>query len=124
MYDIKLPINIKAGSKVVPINLNWYRNAHFFSLNDAKKNFLEQIKPQLNIPKFNKIHIRYKLWMRTAHKSDVANFCSIVDKFFCDALTHCEIIPDDNFEHIPGVIYEFGGLDKQNPRVDATIIPL
>lgn len=52
---------------------------------------------------------------------DVSNVCSVVDKFFCDALVEEGRIPDDNYDHIPEIKYIFGEVDKTNPRVDVEI---
>ena len=44
-----------------------------------------------------------------------------IDKFFCDALVHYNIIPDDNHNIILNTMDSWGGVDKVNPRVEITI---
>jgi hypothetical protein len=54
----------------------------------------------------------------------VANICSVVDKFFSDALVNLGYIADDNYQHVLGVQYLFGSVDSKNPRVEVTINPI
>lgn len=104
------------------LNLNVYRNTHFNKLNSSKIQFKSQIAPLLKgvtiKPPFI---IRYTLYPKTRRKCDVANICSVVDKYFCDALVELGCIPDDNYDFLKGVSYEFGSVDKDNPRVEAHI---
>ncbi|WVI66551.1 hypothetical protein pVco7_gp105 [Vibrio phage pVco-7] len=77
--------------------------------------------PILNLPSFTKVRIEYVLYPKTKRKTDVANVCSIHDKFFSDALVELGKLPEDNYEHLVEVTYRFGHVDKDNPRVDITI---
>lgn len=49
------------------------------------------------------------------------NITTVVDKFLCDALQEYKIIPDDNCNICCKFIDEFGGIDKNNPRVEVHI---
>lgn len=49
------------------------------------------------------------------------NITTVVDKFLCDALQEYKIIPDDNCNICSLFIDKFGGIDKNNPRVEAYI---
>ena len=49
------------------------------------------------------------------------NITTIVDKFLCDALQEYKIIPDDNCNICCMFIDRFGGIDKNNPRIEAYI---
>lgn len=129
-WNLDLPISLKVGvrkPKSVPLNLNWYRNAHFHELNSAKLLFAQKIKPLLkDLPKLeegDQITLVYTLYPRTRQLCDVANVCSIVDKFFCDTLTENGLIPDDNYTILPATMSKFGAVDPKNPRatVEATI---
>ncbi|MBV5330395.1 MAG: hypothetical protein JZU65_22645, partial [Chlorobium sp.] len=73
------------------------------------------------LKKMEKISIQYVWNPKTLAKGDVSNVCAVVDKFFCDVLTRAGKITDDNYTVIPTVSYEFGGIDKINPRVVAKI---
>lgn len=112
----------KKKKKLFSLNLNVYRNSHFHVLNQAKVLFKEIIRPTIEtIPQLNRCVIVYEVYPKTKRKFDVANICSVVDKFLCDALTEFNILPEDNYEHVPTVIYSYGSVDKDNPRVDVTI---
>ena len=126
MHKISLPIKVKKSkAKWFYLNLNGYRNAHYQVLNVSKKNFKNEVEKEIvKLPKLNKVILRYFLYPGTAHLCDVANICSIVDKYFCDALVELGIIPDDNYTYLKGVSYEFGELDRNNPRVDVYIYEL
>ena len=102
--------------------MNQYRNAHHMTLNKAKAVFKEQMTPEiLKLPDFEVVKLSYILHCRTKHLQDVSNPCSIVDKFFSDALVELGKLPDDNYNHLLGVEYLFGSVDPINPRVDVTI---
>lgn len=104
------------------LNLNIYRNTHYKVLNNMKITFKGIMAPHiLKLPCMNKVTIEYKLFTKTRALCDVSNVCSIVDKFFSDALVELGKLPDDNYKHIPSVSYTFGGVDKQNPRVEILI---
>tara|TARA_B110000503_G_scaffold109474_1_gene163826 strand:+ start:382 stop:615 length:234 start_codon:yes stop_codon:yes gene_type:complete len=70
------------------------------------------------------IHIRYVLFPKTRRLCDVANVCSVTDKYFSDALVELHKIADDNYLYLPKVTYEFGSVNKDNPRVDIHITPI
>ena len=127
---ITLPITItlsrKKGDKQVPLNLNWYRNAHHITKNNIKQLFKERV--YLDNPLLKKlvvsaypIALRYDLYWSSNRQVDVANVLSIVDKFFCDALEEEGVLKDDSFKYISQVIYNFKGIDKENPRVEVVI---
>ena len=120
-----LPIHLVVGMrkpKKLPLNLNHYRNAYFHQLNSMKVAFKEQIKDQLTFPKITEpVKLTYVLYPPTQRKLDIANVLSIVDKYFCDALTEEGLWLDDNYEHLPEVTYKFGSVDKNNPRAEVFI---
>jgi hypothetical protein len=112
-YTLKLPMRIRTSSKkVTALNLNIYRNLHFRSLSSLKNKFQEHGKKLLknsNIPKLGRIRLEYKVFAKTKKEFDVANICSIVDKFFSDTLVHAGIIEDDNWKFLDSVSFGFGG---------------
>lgn len=123
MYKISLPIRVPVSKKsYFALNLNVYRNAHYITLNNAKVAFKEMIFPFLgSIPDMKNCSLEYVLYPKTNRLCDVSNVCSIVDKFFCDALVEAGKIEDDNYTFIKSVTYRFGSVDKDNPRVDVYI---
>ncbi|QEP29862.1 hypothetical protein HYP99_gp064 [Sinorhizobium phage ort11] len=125
-HVISLPIKIQLSKKEkFYLNLNAYRNAHYFTLNKAKVLFKEAIEGLVNtLPSMKKVELSFMLFMGSQRSADLSNICSVVDKFFCDALVELGKLPDDNYDVIGSVDYKFGGIDKNNPRVDVHINPL
>lgn len=108
------------------LNLNEYRNAHHRILNDAKAAYkAEVMKVAGHLPALPAGRCRYRmefvLYPGTRRRTDVANVCSIVDKFVCDALVEMGTFEDDDYTVIAGSSYTFGAVDKDNPRCDVEI---
>ena len=128
-----LPLHVggkpkKAGgrTKTFWLNLNTYRNAHYQTLNKAKKDFkedvLEQIRPLPSLTDiWGQVEIHYTYYHPTKRRSDVANIVAIVDKFFCDALVEEGKMEDDNYDFLQRSAWEYGGHDKDNPRIEAVL---
>lgn len=96
-YTFKLPCHIVVGvkkQKRLPININWYRNAHHFTTSLVKRDFY----PIGKIVKFHadKISVHYILVLNNNRKTDLMNWISVIDKFFMDWLVINNYIPDDN----------------------------
>lgn len=122
-YVINSPLSVAISKKKKFIlNLNNYRNASYFILNTAKQKYKKLIIPQLrDLPTFNKVRLTYCFFPATKRRYDVSNVCSVVDKFFSDALVETGHLSDDNYHYIPDVLYCIGSLDKNNPRVQILI---
>ena len=121
---VNLPSFLVVGKrkpKNLWLNLNGYRNWPFHQNNDLKKQFTEAVSEMLPVIHFEKIEIEYRVFFKTKRRTDVANVCSVVDKFFCDTLVSAGIINDDDYTVLSKVSYIYGGIDKDNPRVEATI---
>lgn len=125
MWTIHLPIKVPVSKKRdFTLNLNQYRNTHFQVLNKAKVSFEEVVGPLLKgVPRLGECELSYVLFVPTRQLCDVANICSIVDKFFSDTLVSKGKLEDDNYTIVPRVTYSFGGIDKIHPRVEVTVIP-
>ncbi|MBL1322187.1 MAG: hypothetical protein COA63_014180 [Methylophaga sp.] len=125
MYVITAPLFIQLSKKKrFYFNLNNYRNAHFHVLSDVKIGFKELVKDQIKLlPRFSKINLTYIVYPKTKRLFDIANVCSIVDKFFSDALVSGGKLPDDDYTFLPEILYRFGEIDKENPRVEIIITP-
>jgi hypothetical protein len=68
-------------------------------------------------PKYNKIACIYTVYPPNKRLFDIGNVCCIHQKFFEDALVELGKLPDDNYNNIPLIMYMFGSVDKDNPRV-------
>ena len=123
-YKFELPLYgvIKKGA----INVNWYRNAHYQTSNSAKIKFKKMIQVQLD--QFDKIEtpikIKYTYYKKANNSPDLDNFVGTVKKFFQDALVESGLIEEDNINFIVESSERYGGLDRENPRVDAEIIEI
>src|SRR5690606_12492316 len=126
MWIISLPLRIPISKKKkFSINLNYYRNAHYQELNKAKNKFTELVLDKIkHLPKMEGCSLEYVLYPANRQRCDVSNVCSVIDKFFTDALVTCNRLEDDNYKLVPKVKYTFGAIDPQNPRCDVIIQPL
>lgn len=125
-YSLDLPIRVNIGGprkdRWYAINLNNYRNAHHHSNNKAKIKFKEVIQHYVDkLPLLGKVVLDYWLYMPSQRDSDTNNVCTIVDKFFLDALVESGKLVDDNHRIVVGSGFYFGGYDKANPRVTVYI---
>ena len=121
MNKIILPLyGVAKGSA---LSLNWYRNAHYQTSNNAKKKFKKMIQDQLDeLPVFTgKISIHYEYYAKANNSPDLDNFVAVVKKFFQDALVECGRLEDDNVNFIISNSEAYMGVDKKAPRVEAFI---
>ena len=88
-----------------------------------KKKFKELIREQVEeLPRFEKpIKIHYKIFYENNRLFDIDNIVSIVAKFSQDALTELGVIEDDNYKNIAQITGTFGGVDRDNPRIEMRI---
>lgn len=136
MITLTLPLKVMVTKKsrktskprFFTLNLNEYRNAHFHVLNKAKREYAKLVQKQvedLALKEMCAFHGRLKLRFVYYHpgfnRVDLANVCSIVDKFTCDALTDLGLWPDDDSRTIVAVRYSWGGIDAIHPRVELKI---
>jgi hypothetical protein len=115
---IKLPLYVhttksKTTKGKAIFNLNNYRNWFSIKNNKAKQMFKAFVKKQamplsLGTGPFL---LEYTYFHGNRRKVDVANPCSILDKFACDALTEIGYWPDDNIDYVKEVRYRWGGID-------------
>lgn len=122
-YWVILPRK-RVKDKRVILNFNQYHNWVPAQRNQYKEHYTEQLYGVLSgLEPLSKITIiRYKLYYeRNGARPDTRNITNLIDKFFCDALVHYNIIPDDNHNIILNTMDSWGGVDKINPRVEITI---
>ena len=124
MVHVTAPIQVYTNKKHI-INLNKYRNWHYRVSNQIKKQYCEELYEQLYKLKLTTpIDLIFQLYKGSNRKIDKANIYSIHEKFFCDALVNYGCIEDDNDDYIYEVKHNAAIYDKENPRMDITIIEL
>ena len=124
VFTIKLPMRMKVnkGGELESLNLNVYRNLHFYKLNFQKKAFHNFVKPLLSgLPPMEAVKLHYMVNPKGGSRLDTMNVGSVVDKFFSDALVLCGIVPDDDYKHVVKNDFEFGSLCPNDPHVLVTI---
>ena len=122
---INIPICLEAGirkKKNFYLNLNSYNRWHFQEKNQLKKLFkISILKDVRELKPIEKCEITFKIFYPTKRLFDLDNVGSVLSKFTHDVLTEAEIIPDDNYQVVSKLIFEFGGIDAINPRAEVEI---
>lgn len=108
----------KSGGRRIYLNLNWYRNAHHQTNNQAKVQYKAVMMPQL--AKLERltwpVKIKYRYFLR--QKCDVGNVHAVIEKYFLDVLVAMNKLPDDSIQYVVGASYICAGIDRKNPRVE------
>ena len=101
--------------------MNWYRNAHFHELNNAKKLYNDLVAIQISGVKIpSKFIVKYTIYMQN-RRGDGGNVRAVIEKFVLDALIKCGVIVDDRYSFLQhDEAYYF--LDRSNPRAEIQII--
>ena len=122
---INIPICLEAGirkKKNFFLNLNSYNRWHFQEKNQLKKLFkISIIKNVRELKPIEKCEITFKIFYPTKRLFDLDNVGSVLSKFTHDVLTEAEIIPDDNYQVVSKLTFEFGGIDAIAPRAEVEI---
>jgi hypothetical protein len=129
---IKLPLSVTLprktkADKVLYLNLNVYRNTHPHVLSDAKIAYAEivakAVPADFQVAQ-GPLSFHYTVFPGDGRAFDLSNVCSIIDKFVCDPLQDLGVILNDNYKTIRRVTYEFGAIDRADPRCELEIRPL
>ena len=110
--------------KRISLNLNVYMHLNHFAINQARSVYFELMGSQLRSLRFNRVELVFWLFKGSKRKIDRANFLSIIEKFFCDALVHHGVIKDDSDDYVLKTTYATRGIDPKNPRVEIEIIEI
>jgi len=122
-----MPLTIETGKHKIKkhsIGMNWYRNAHFQVSNQVKKKYQDLVSEQLKEHRFKnyaKVKLYFTYYKKSNRKTDRANFCSIHEKFFCDAIVSMGIIKDDHDGIVKESHYYGDVVDKIDPRMEIEI---
>jgi len=105
--------------------LNQYRNWHYHVNNKLKvlfKEILHNYNPLMTSQNHNnEISINYVYYAPDKRNRDLMNVIAVVDKYFQDALVVANLIKDDNTSIIKKIQIKYGGVDKENPRIEAEL---
>lgn len=119
---IKLEVGV-AKKKNYYLNLNGYRNWQFQLNNQLKKLFKIEVAEEIRklTPVEGVVSVHYTIYYPTKRAFDIDNIGSVITKFTHDALVEFGILEDDNYNFVSKIVYEYGGVDKDNPRCDVVI---
>ena len=123
LIKFNAPMYIELGKKKpkkIPMNMNWYRNAHFRTNAAVKKLFKEQLRLdfyQITAP----VKITYTFYYQSNRRQDIGNSLAVVSKFTEDALVDFGVLKDDDYNNVVKVVGIFGGIDKDNPRCEVVV---
>lgn len=106
------------------LTLNSYRNWHYAVSNNCKKRFKSDIRHLLDFKLEGKVRIEYEYYPPDKRKRDLMNVISVIDKFFQDALVESGCIEADDMSIVVEVNSKFIEIDRQNPRLEVTIIKI
>lgn len=105
------------------IGLNWWRNAHPYEQNSVKRiyttKFITLLAPFIS-NKLDNYKVTYLYYYKN-ERTDLANCCAMMDKFFQDALIKSGITSNDNVKKCK--LIEFRAIEKDvdNPRVEIIV---
>ena len=117
MKELKLtlPTSVMVGRKRFYFSLNNYRNAHYQTLNKAKKAYSEIVMIlvlEAGKKTFDCAQVSFTYHPSTRRKWDLDNIDSVTRKFVLDALVHCGVLKDDDSSYIHDLSAKVGGIRK------------
>lgn len=122
LITFEVPIYYNATkAKRVMVGMNWYRNAHYATINKCKKYYADIVTTLINNESFidGEVIVEYDIYLKRKG-SDGGNVMAVISKFILDGLVKSKLIPDDNAKI---VVKEVGyySYDKSNPRCEVTV---
>ena len=124
-FEFTAPLKVpKTKTKDFILNLNNYRNAYYQVLNKTKVEFcniMDNRYPEEYEEAPGEVKTIYIVYSSSKRKFDLPNVCSIVQKYFEDWLQHKGIISGDDVSIIKECTYIYGGIDRDNPRVEIAV---
>ena len=124
-YEFILPLVVQIGGKKsrFSVDVNHFVLRNRWDYGKAKKKYCEHMREQLEGFDMieGQIHIHYEYFNGKDNSPDLDNFVGGAKKFFQDAMVHHGLIEDDNINFITSSSEEYRGLDRENPRIVASI---
>lgn len=103
------------------LTLNQYRNWHYTVKNNCKIKFKNDIYDLLDFKIDGEIKIQYDYYAPDKRTRDLMNVVAVIDKFFQDAMVEMGCIESDDLTIVKQVNCRFIEIDRENPRLVATI---
>lgn len=87
---------------------------------DYMEDAVKQLKAQFEGLKITNypISVQMSLYYPSKHRKDIDNSASTI----LDCMKAAGIIEDDDCQHVDELYCSFGGYDKENPRVEITLV--
>jgi len=115
--EIKIPVYLWIKYKTKPskreyLNMNGYRNWHFYLSNQLKKDFKAIVSPLLDFKADYINTMEYQLYWKDKRKRDKMNYYAVIDKYFMDSLVENGCLSDDNDNFVGDVLCKKPILDE------------
>lgn len=122
VINLILPIYFGNRKKYM-IGMNWYSTSHYRARNNVKQEFHKMVDKILSngYKLSSPIKTHYKVYYKNI-LSDAPNVVAVIDKFLMDALQESGVIENDNVQHYLYSSWEVAGQDKNNPRIEVSIM--
>lgn len=129
MWKVTMPLHLtlkrkRVKDRKVPLSMNWFNWANVFEVDNAKKTYKEFLLSSIDIDSFSlktPCCVIYTIFPPDP-TYDTNNWTSIHAKFFEDALVSECLLLDDSVSFVPHSFMLFGGIDKENPRMEIEVI--
>ena len=121
---IDLP-RVRTKPKRVYLNMNAYGNTNSFTNDEVKKAYLEMIREQVEGKVIHTpVEIHYQVFKQSKRRLDKMNVIAVTSKYLLDALTNLKCWEDDNDDFVKTETILPTVLDRDNPRVEITIVSI
>ena len=121
---IDLP-RVRTKPKRVYLNMNAYGNTNSFTNDEVKKAYLEAIREQVEGKVIHTpVEIHYQVFKQSKRRLDKMNVIAVTSKYLLDALTNLKCWVDDNDDYVKTETILPTVLDRDNPRVEITIVSI
>ncbi len=122
-YPLFVDLPRKKGKpKRVYSSLNVFRNLNHFTANEVKHAYKGICWGQLNSMPTQRLAspcvVTVTLYAPDSRERDLGNFCTIIQKYSDDAVVEFGLLKDDSVKFIKQVRYEWGGVDRIDPRIE------
>ena len=117
IHTIKVPLRVPiTAKKMYTISINTQRTAHFRANAKAKRVFHKEIQALVaQLPIMSCVEVTLVIYAKNKRRFDIDNLALLI-KFTMDVVVELGKLPDDDYNHMPRVIIEYGGINKDDPH--------